>query len=40
MRNASPLVLSLILALTALFLAVRGKNPSETPGNAVAIQPR
>lgn len=29
MRNASPLVLSLILALTALFLALRGNKPED-----------
>jgi zinc protease len=42
MRNASPLILSLILALTALFLAVRGNKPDDkqTPSPAVAVEAR
>lgn len=45
MRNASPLILSLILAITALFLALRGNKPVEkvifpSAGPRVAIEPR
>jgi zinc protease len=45
MRNTSPLILSLILALTALFLALRGNKPEEIPtsppaADSVAVDPR
>lgn len=42
MRNASPLVLSLILAATALFLALRGNKPDEKPSTppSVAVEAR
>jgi zinc protease len=40
MRNASPLILSLILAATALFLALRGKETTQTIAPPAAIEVR
>ena len=42
MRNTSPLILSLILATTALFLALRGNKPDEKPTTppSVAVEAR
>ena len=42
MRNTSPLILSLILAATALFLALRGNKPDEKPSTppSVAVEAR
>lgn len=42
MRNTSPLILSLILAVTALFLALRGNKPDEKPSTppSVAVEAR
>ena len=42
MRNTSPLILSLILAATALFLVLRGNKPDEKPSTppSVAVEPR
>lgn len=44
MRNASPLVLSLVLAVTAIILAVRGNKPDEKPTTppttSVAVEAR
>lgn len=39
MRNASPLVLTLILALTAIILAFRGNKPDEKPDEKPAPPP-
>lgn len=42
MRNTSPLILSLILAATALFLVLRGNKPDEKPSTppSVAVEAR
>lgn len=44
MRNASPLILSLILAITAIILALRGNKPDEKitppPASSMAVEPR
>ena len=42
MRNTSPLILSLILAATALFLVLRGNKPDEKPSTppSVAVKAR
>ncbi|MFM2197371.1 MAG: hypothetical protein RLZZ505_803 [Verrucomicrobiota bacterium] len=40
MRNASPLVLSLILAATAVFLALRGKETTQTIAAPVPVEAR
>jgi zinc protease len=40
MRNASPLILSLILAATALFLALRGKETTQTVAAPVPVETR